>query len=368
MNIKELRSMVLSTVKEIQLNERRSRRLRKIMEKANKHILSEEVYEKEDELKQVLDLPYPEFVKELQAKKADLLKTIRGGLEDGSEDDDKFTVTGETLTLKQLTPCQNEIDFYKSVTWYFKQSGGPPKSKQGPKNVPKLLDGGPMQPADFAGNPIITCNKAFIVDGHHRWSGMFAINPDCKVDVFNIEFPNLSGEEAAEMALKVAQLWIVSNNQQPDISKGKKAGPVNVLESDEGTFKKELEKVVEIAESAGDMEEVRAAYSVPGGVKRGFPEEGSDEDKNTWIINDIASNLAQMNSDNAHAAFASDNNRGIMPQVADFTGAPGPSRMKKDAKSGEVNYVPSTTSESRENNSKNVVLERWSKLAGILKD
>jgi hypothetical protein len=58
-----------------------------------------------------------------------------------------------------------------------------------PKTTEEVVAACFEEPAEIAGEPIITFNYTFIIDGHHRWATMCAINPRIKCRVINfIEF------------------------------------------------------------------------------------------------------------------------------------------------------------------------------------
>ena len=42
----------------------------------------------------------------------------------------------------------------------------------------------------------ISVSGELILDGHHRWSGMYSVNPDCMISAIDFEFANASGNDA----------------------------------------------------------------------------------------------------------------------------------------------------------------------------
>jgi hydroxymethylpyrimidine pyrophosphatase-like HAD family hydrolase len=90
--------------------------------------------------------------------------------------------------------------------------------------------------------PLITYNGSFIIDGHHRWSQLFAFNPMAKIEVLNI-----TGHVSPLAFLKVVQGSIAASLLDNDPDKKNVQLPIaevkpglNILKMDD----KELEKNV----------------------------------------------------------------------------------------------------------------------------
>ena len=80
----------------------------------------------------------------------------------------KFTENGLTLIslpVKQLFPTQNEIGLTSSIKYAFEHG-----CKSYYNGKPQLL-----------GAPIITLNKKYVLDGHHRWSQLYVFNPNAEI-------------------------------------------------------------------------------------------------------------------------------------------------------------------------------------------
>jgi len=75
------------------------------------------------------------------------------------------------------------------------------------KNKPSQA--GETATADVAnvGGRIITANGKYIVDGHHRWSQVFLLNPNASIPAINFE---IKGDPSAKSVLKLAQLAIAA--------------------------------------------------------------------------------------------------------------------------------------------------------------
>ena len=97
---------------------------------------------------------------------------LNAGLEDGDPDDDKFPYSEKTIPVVKLLPTQNEIGFDQSVMNLLTDQYG---------SLDSFLKGN----ADVGG-PIVTYAGQYIIDGHHRWSQVFAANPFAKMEALDI--------------------------------------------------------------------------------------------------------------------------------------------------------------------------------------
>lgn len=128
----------------------------------------------EDKLKSILALPYEDFVKELGefADDPKLLAAIKAGKKDGSKADDVVKFTLKDLHVSRLRPTQNEIDMTKSLNF--------PLENKVPEMTESILKGGPVT----VKAPIIVLNNRYVIDGHHRWSQVYAMNPNAKISAY----------------------------------------------------------------------------------------------------------------------------------------------------------------------------------------
>ena len=121
---------------------------------------------------------------------------LKAGLTDGDPNDEKLAYSQTTLPVLNLLPTQSEIGFDQSIMNILTDKF---------KSVASILDGN----ADVGG-PIVTYNGKYVIDGHHRWSQVYAGNPKAKMDALNIE-GNLKPTEIlklvhAAIAAKMGQL------------------------------------------------------------------------------------------------------------------------------------------------------------------
>lgn len=290
-----------------------------------------------------------------------------GGLYDGRSDDDVVQIKEGTATVLDLKPTQNEIDFFKSTSWGLSlwSSCVAAATLWGPKQ------GGP-----------ISISGALVLDGHHRWSGCFALNPYGKIQVRDFTFP--TGIDSDGQKLCALQLAVASKRKPGSKLPSAEAGKgTNILgatkEAIMGHFDTAMFKMMEsggeflgekfvkqmgadaqslaIAKELFDLssEEVGLAFSkadVEGGKRwLDCPVRGK-------IARVVADNLAQL-PENPKAP-----NRKDMPQLdhAEIGGGGGFDKLRGEMQTGDVNL----NAPFLENAS--VDLTRWNKLAGILKD
>ena len=98
---------------------------------------------------------------------------LKGGLADGDPNDDKLPYTRANIPVGDLKPTQKEIGFDQSVLNNLTDQYGSLKSFfTGTANV---------------GGPIVTYAGEYIIDGHHRWSQVFAANPKAKMFALDIK-------------------------------------------------------------------------------------------------------------------------------------------------------------------------------------
>lgn len=160
-----------------------------------------------------------------QAQSSDGQKAILDGLNDGAEDDDKFEIVPTAIPVKNLRPTQSEVVLSKSVPFNL-------------FNKPKQFlefrsSNGPFAVGPPGNDAIITFNGEYVIDGHHRWSSLYCVNPNSSIQAFDIRKP---GEQAQDV-LKAVQAAILSKKGSIPQNKG---GGINLFTIDAGTFKKWL--------------------------------------------------------------------------------------------------------------------------------
>lgn len=126
---------------------------------------------------------YSNFIKWLKTYADDqrLQKLILSGNQDGSPSDDAFKAEQTAIPVQKLKPTQKEI--------------GIPDSLKYPCTKPESFKNCFKSPVTIVG-PIITLNGEYVLDGHHRWSQVYAINPEASITATNLTNPSVTPEEA----------------------------------------------------------------------------------------------------------------------------------------------------------------------------
>ncbi|HAT76186.1 MAG TPA: hypothetical protein DCS19_04920 [Flavobacterium sp.] len=176
----------------------------------------------QDEVKEILKDDYPKFVKILGDNIND--KKFIGAIKILAKEKPVKTKDMDVNVLK-LIPTQNEIDFDKSLMF-------PLTNKQ---NSAELCFS--KSPIIINGNPIVTAgNGKYIIDGHHRWSQVFLVNPSAKMEALD-----LSDISNPNDALKATQLSIVADSGKLPTAKG---GGFNLFEISEKVFKQKVKALI----------------------------------------------------------------------------------------------------------------------------
>ena len=168
----------------------------------------------------MLQQNYPQFVASLGQNINDpkFMAFLQAGLDDGMPKDEIVKFKSMSVPCINLKPTQNEIDIDKSLSY--------PLQKESSATLLSYFNGGTFAP----GGAIVTGgNGSFIIDGHHRWSQLYCMNPNAQIqciDMTSITNPDL--------ALKVTQLAIAATAKKIPVEevKGK-----NLLIIDEKSLK-----------------------------------------------------------------------------------------------------------------------------------
>ena len=139
---------------------------------------------------------YEVFIKKLgkAAQDPKIRGILIGGLLDGKKVDDIIKNTEIIRMGKNLAPIQHEIDLESSLKWV----------GQHPENVPLMLRGGTLEAKHFGGVPLVTGHGQYIIDGHHRWSQVYMINPEARLQTINLQI------EDPRAALRESQIAIAA--------------------------------------------------------------------------------------------------------------------------------------------------------------
>ncbi len=206
-----------------------------------KQLLKED--EAENELKAILKKDYVSFLKALGDNITDpkfvaAIKSLSNKL--------PITATPIEPVVKTLRPTQNEVVLTNSLSFVLGDA----------TSVKNYLSGGVAAPK---GESIVTANGEYVIDGHHRWSQVYCINPETKIKALDLPIKDPMN------ALKATQLGIAGQiEKKPE---GDPGGGINLFTIDEATLKKYVvdtikDDVVEAFKSAGkgDTKEAVADY------------------------------------------------------------------------------------------------------------
>lgn len=294
--------------------------------KKNRLKEAEGEFDKQD-FKQLAKMDYPSFVAKLgefakDSKFQDFLK---------SGDAQASSVSEGGISVKNLIPTQNEIDVDKSLKFPLTQAAA----------AQYALKGGTVEVA----KPIIVFNGKYIIDGHHRWSQLYAINQDAKIKVVNFTNPKVTSPKGALKATQLAIATLTTNIPASTVS-GKnllKMAAADVVKYVIDTIK---DDVLYAFEESG---------KVPGKV--GKKTDNSDYKK--LVGQYIWSNVKSMQATSQPISGAP--GRGVMPQADDV---PGGQEKTIDALKQGVNIpVPLKEKEMKKINALRELLRREIKRA-----
>lgn len=200
----------------------------------------------------------------------------------------------KSIPVKQLIPTQNEIDIEKSLAY--------PLSIK-PEVLPVFINATGTDGVEVAGSRIVTLLGKYIIDGHHRWSQLYLINPEAYIKVLDIT--NLSDNPSK--ALKIVQLGIASDIGVNDAIKSFPSEDVSGINIFTST-KEELTKWIsdKIDQNTNDKQQPNKVLKLFSSSRLRL------KDKNS-VVNFIISNIQMMQKDNEPILNAP--SRKYMPQT-----------------------------------------------------
>ena len=226
---------------------------------------------------ELLKMSLPQFVQVMQSNRKDLVRVVLSGQLDGDRDDDAVSIDPVTVKCSDLRPTQSEVVFSKSI----------PFALQRPKIFMEYFKSdGPFKVGPPGNDAIVVLNGKFVLDGHHRWSSLYCVNPSAEMYAFNINLP-----VGPANALKLIQASIKAYAGEVPSNKG---GGVNLFTIDENTLKQHVYKLV-TPELASQY--IQLGLIGQGGNlgARGGEVEGGREDKR---VNAVAQRLLQIYTTN----------------------------------------------------------------------
>jgi len=288
------------------------------------------------------------------------------GQGDGNKTDEKVSVTATAKELGPLVPTQNEIELSKSI-------GYPLSSIDALK---KIVSGGVIVIGPPDNNRIIVSDN-IILDGHHRWSQALAVaGPSARIAAYDIKIPGTPSEKLA-----FSQVTIAAATPSGPV-KDAKAGGINILGVSGDEIKGLVLKSVGQPTEAGEIlsrsyiedlvldPDLAAKIGVDADLCDRVVNASDDasmssamNDVRDRIASHVAGNLSQMNQPAEGSPPRVD-----MPQ---FDKASYPIPTQIDAlKTGKINYKPKYVAKESTRSTRNeddLVMERWLRLAGIVK-
>jgi len=299
-------------------------RIQKLKMQKRAGVISESQYEKKlrlvedeiDDLQATVAAPYADFVAKLGTNISDpkIQAILIKGKEDGNPVDEVIKLTDADIPVQKLQPTQNEIALDKSLIYPLTDV----------KSAEACLKGGAVA---IAGKRIITADGIYIVDGHHRWSQLYAMNKDASISTTDMTSAVI--KQPLDF-LKVTQMAIAADLKKVPTATAK--GSINLITISKVQLKTFVKKTI-----TKDVMKVFVKY---GKVK---VKSNKDADNLSNLnleqaANYIWSNIQSMQNTSKPVSGAP--KRDAMPQTDDAT------KWQDIAKSGDLNFIPPFAAES----------------------
>ena len=263
------------------------------------------------------EMPYEEFVKKLvSGTKDEKAKKWIDYAFGGGSGDIKFTAQpAQYMSVSKLLPTQNFIGLENSIGFTVNH----PDKAAG--NLTSMLT--EKAPNVEAGSPIWVFDGKYIIDGHHRWSQVYAFNPNAKISAVN--FVASAGIEPKQV-LAAVQGVIASVCGKVPVATSKIDGSsvkaCNVLTDNESTMLKAAKNCLDASQMKEEFDDIceKIIEKDPerkiSGIKSGF---GEDESAAAKVLTYAVRNCLQLKSSNNSINGAPD--REFMPQTDGGKGA-----------------------------------------------
>lgn len=184
---------------------------------------------------------------ELICKDDKLKLLLQHGFSDGSNEDGKLSVemVETSIPVKDLLPTQSEIGISNSLDNLVKGTFSKGKDDNGKEKT------GIVNYADYFATPALKAagpvfvyqglEGNYIIDGHHRWSQIYCMNPDAKAYCKVIKTDKKLNDEHI---LKNFQAAIAADPKKQDLGR-KPAGFTNLFGADEAILKTTVQNMSE---------------------------------------------------------------------------------------------------------------------------
>jgi len=243
--------------------------------------------------------------------------------------DETFAIVKKSVPASSLQPTQSQIGTGQSL---LDQAG----DKYG--NLDRAIAGGKLASASGEFPILVFGNK--VLDGHHRWSQFIATNPGASVEVASLEAPGIKDADGALGLAHFINLALYGKS------------PTKPFKG-ENVYAMSKEDIYDMA-LEGMAESTPPKLFAANLIEKETAEAAAEH---------FASNLSQI-------AGPGDHPRTSMPQAADAGDPTGMTKTPEAGATGMINYLAPLSgdvkAESRRIDSE-VIIERWQKMAGLIK-
>ena len=351
MNLRQLRRLVLETVSEERrrpskrkrrmIKEKRSRQLNRILSEAEDQLKEEEEGKKKPQSKaspeKLDDKEFPLKLSDVAKQKDKAAELVQSG--DGEPD--KIAVYEDEWSASELKPSQTSMNLGKAI-WFALG-----------------MENGTMWSDDDTGGPggktgAFISDDDYLMDGHHRWIASSMVDPDAKIGGFRVVWP-------AKETIAVLNTITVG---QLGIEKGKPGtGGFDQFKKPE----KVLEEMKKFAEGTHEIQSKQQVAGTNKTVKALEVMESATGKSGEEAIKAMAkkfyTNVSGMT--NAVAPPSDFPQRKDMPVIDDkYAAKYGAPRSTAPAIKNTMDRLNQGLVDVNENRQ----LNRWNKLAGLLKD
>lgn len=285
---------------------------------------------------------------------------LAAGASDGNPSDEVISVGQITLPVKDLKPSQSQIGLPNSIGFAFTSKG---------KEV-GALDA--AMKGDVNSLEIVACGDGaknnFIIDGHHRWSSAIAVNPEAKITVSFIK-----GDDPFKV-LSICQIAIATykDGTLPSSTSEPETNLLTMTADAIAKYAKDnVGKIVDPKAGAALLTDDILDYL----AEKGYGGASKADDRDTKldkICTKIGENCAEVPKSGDAPERAS------MPQFDPKAGGPKLDQVKDKFTGGQLNFKdpvgPSGGGKEKSqvtadswNRQGAVVVERWQRLAGLIK-
>jgi hypothetical protein len=271
---------------------------------------ADQIYDKMIELLKQAKLPQAVEMLEIISQDDKLKLLLQHGFAGGSNEEGKLGVTMGKGSFKvtELMPTQAEIGISNSLdnlvsgTFATKDKEGNPAT--GTVDYKGYFSGTAKLPKPFV---YIGKGGNYIIDGHHRWSQAYCMNPNISLECTTISTDTPLSDEAI---LKNFQAAIAADPKRTGLGR-KEAGFANLFGASKDTLKKTVDGMSE--EIATKIVEAAPAEVLEAAVKEVPDMAGSENQKKAKAL--LVSNALKL----ASTPVSGKPKRILMPQTDDST-------------------------------------------------